>query len=584
MRLVGIDYGLPQRIEPDAEVAEQVKYLRAENKTVPLASAYATYPRLLAHLTAALFEAPPEPREVGRVSEAEHRRLASKDYVDTRITAALVSVLVVPATFLLALRFVSARWALLAAALVACSLLGTVFGRQARPHAPAAALVAWAVVTHLRVLERGTLAAWLAAGAATGLALGTLQSAVALFLPLLAAWALRPGRAWLDPRALLTLALIAAAVLASYPTLSGSLGPEDGESRWGIGEGFFSIEGGWLTLGNHNVPIARFAGGGLQSVLRTLWWYEPGLTWLLALALLLWLAARLRSAPASAPRRAVLVVAAYAVPYLSVLALFDDTFERFVLPALPFLACFAAWGASSAARRFGPRTAAALMLPALVGCASSARLAFLHSRPDTLEEAADWVRAHIAPDEPVFLSPLPSYTLKDSSIDLPLLRQEVALTGPGGSRAASYNVWTHYQRRLSEDSAPEPRYLMRWLILRMPVVAAKHPGIAGRKLAYWEEHPEVFFEETGPGYFIVEDHRQRPENTGDIALQDALARLGTRLARFEPDGTGFPFDYQDRVQEGGDWPHVTWRTLTARTTGPALEVWHVSAERLTAEE
>ena len=134
-----------------------------------------------------MFAAPPDPRDVQRASAAEHLRYASKDYVDARITAALLSALIVPATFFLARRFTEPRFALLAAALVAGSLLGTVFGRQARPHAPAAALVACAVLTHLRLLERPSLAAWIAVGAVTALAIGTLQSAVALAFPLAAA-------------------------------------------------------------------------------------------------------------------------------------------------------------------------------------------------------------------------------------------------------------------------------------------------------------------------------------------------------------------------------------------------------------
>jgi 4-amino-4-deoxy-L-arabinose transferase-like glycosyltransferase len=576
VRLVRIDYGLPHRIEPDAEIALQVEFLRSEQPTSRLASAYATYPPLVALVTAALLPAPPEPRDVERASAAEHRRLASRNYLDARRVSALVSLLAVPAAFCLALRFVSPPYALLAAGLVAGSLLGTTFGRQARPHAPAAALVACALVAHLRLLERGGWRSWIGAGALTGLALGTLQSSAALLPPLLAAHALRPGRRWLDPRGLLALALIAASAFAFYPGLFREIPGDEGTNPWNPRVGLVSLDRGWLTFGNHRIDLMRFGGGGLGVVARTLWWYEPALLVLLAAAVLAWGAAAALERQARVPRPA-LVLGAYLGPYLAALLSFDDTFERFLLPALAPLACFAAWGAASLARRAGAAAGAVAALIAIVGAAASARLAVLHARPDTLEQTAEWVRANVGPDEPVFLSPTPSYVLKDSSIDLPLLREPELLKGPGGARTASYAPWTQYQRRLPEGSAPEPLYDLRWL-----VVGAKQSGFGTgmTPLEYLRAHPEACFAASGPGVYVVEDHRARPENASDIALQDALARYATAIARFAPDDTGFPFDFQDRVQEGGDWPHVTWRTLTARAVGPVVEIWRLDAEAL----
>jgi len=134
---VGLDHGLPHRIEPDSEVATQVGYLRGEREGQRIATDLGTYPLLLALATSALFDAPPPPGAVEGATQAEHRALASKDFRDARLTGALLSLLAVPATFLLARRLVAAPWALFAAALVAVSLLGLYFAQQARPHAAA---------------------------------------------------------------------------------------------------------------------------------------------------------------------------------------------------------------------------------------------------------------------------------------------------------------------------------------------------------------------------------------------------------------------------------------------------------------
>jgi hypothetical protein len=157
------------------------------------------------------------------------------------------------------------------------------------------------------------------------------------------------------------------------------------------------------------------------------------------------------------------------------------------------------------------------------------------------------------------------------------MRTPAALAGVGGPRPRYYNVWSRYQRQLPAGSAPEPLFDLGWLVW-----SAKAAGVpAGTSLIeFLRAHPQSFFEQSGPGLFVVEDHRARPANATEILLQDALERTGERLARFEPDGTGFPFGYQDRREEGGAWPHVTWRCLTAERTGPVVEVWRVPPSAL----
>ena len=583
LRGTGLDHGLPHHIEPDAEIGTQVEYLRGERKGQRMASDIGTYPLLMARLATSLFAAPPHPRSVERASAREHLGTASKNYLDARRVSMLLSLLVVPATFLMARRFVSPPWALFAAALLACSVLWLTFAQQARPHAPAAGFAAWALVAALWLRRRGGARAWIVAGAAVGLAVACLHSGLALLPPLLAAHLLGRRRRLLEPWALIPLVSIAAAVLLLYP-IFGLGGTElTGEHALAVRR-----DGSTLYIANHNVELDRFDGGGFGRVLRTLWWYEPVLLLLLALAGAALLARRL-CAPAAgsetraddAPERAdVFVLLAYLVPYLAVIGVYGETFERFVLPALAPLACFGAWGAAELTRRGGRAVAALLVLALALPAAASGRLALLHSRPDTLEEAADWL-AQAQPAGAVFLSPIPRITFGDSSMELPLLRTRAALMGAGGPGARYYNIWSKYQRRLPEGSAAAPLFDLRWLTW-----SARRAGIpAGTPpLEFLAQNPRAFFSDSGPGLYVIEDHRARPSNATEILLQDALEAFGTRLARFSPDPpgseTGFPMGYQDRDEQGGRWPHVTWRCLRARASGPIVEVWRVDPEDL----
>ena len=287
----------------------------------------------------------------------------------------------------------------------------------------------------------------------------------------------------------------------------------------------------------------------------------------------------------SAPRRQTVVVAAYLVPYLTVLALFNDTFERFVLPALPFLACFAAWGAAAAARRFGPRAAAILMLPALVGCASSARLAFLHSRPDTLEEAADWVRAHIAHRRAGV--PLAAPELHPQGlVDRP------AAAAPGGrADRPGWLAGRVLQRLVALPEAPARGCRAR---AALPHEVA-HPADAGRdRQAPGHRRAQARL----PGRTTPRSSSRKPDRGTSSSRTTARARRtpATSPCRMRsrasahgspassPTARASPSTTRTASRRAATGRTSPGARCTARTTGPALEVWHVSAERLAAEE
>ena len=617
MRWVGLDHGLPHAVEPDSECARQVEVFRGERRRGPNASTLATYPHLLARATLLAFPAPTPLDELPPLGLEAHLRRASASFLDTRRASALISTLVVPATFLVAVRFVGPGGALFAAALAGLSLLGVSFGQQARPHAPAAALAVLAVAAAMRLARRGDLAGWALVSAAAALAVATLQSGVAV-LGAVAGAHLRgrrdrlghpdrlgtPAR-WLEPRALCLPAALTAALVLAYPfvleeVLEGGASeePSDAAER---GEDGIDVrrEGQTLWIAEHNLELDRFDGGGFARVGRTLVRYEPALLVLLVPALAaLALGRSVSRGRVRGPARSggeLAAVLGYAVPYALALGLYGETFERFVLPLVPFLAVLAAAGLERLPRR-GAVALGALALAFTV--ATSARLAWLRSQPDTFERAAGWVARELGPDAAVYLSPLPNPVHGDSSLELPLPRTGAALDGPGGAHPGRYGIWTRYQDRLPETAwaAGASRFDLRWLVWSRGR-AGVPAGVEA--LAFLREHPASFFEqlELPAGadalWFAVEDHRGRPENATELLLQDALARFGERVARSTPErpdpadeGAGasdeptLPFGYQDRDEEGGRWPNVALRALTARATGPAIDIWRVDAERL----
>lgn len=585
LRFTGLDHGLPHRMEPDAEIVTQVEVLRGEHRQLnPLrAGNYGTYPLLIAELTTLLFDPPPPLEPGARPTLGEHLARAADDFLDTRRTVALFSVLIVPATFLLARLFLPRGWSLFAAALTGFSLLDQNFSQQARSHGLLAPMVCLTMVAAVRLRRRGDLGSYLLAAGFGALALGCLHSAVALWPALLAAHLLRGGgpRNWFAPRAWLAAAILLGAIPLFYPfVFEGTQNTEVGMPR---------LAGSSLWLGNHEIDFALFDGAGFRTVARSLWFYEPVLGLLLVVALGAWLLGRFGGAASESTlaREDRWVLLAYALPYLLVIGLFRETFERFLIPLLPFFAAFAAWGVREAIGRSGSLvvrrvlvTACCLLL--VVPAGASARLGRLRSRPDTVREAARWMTANLEPGaEPIFLSPVPSAHRSDSSMELPLLRRREDLDQARGVRMGLYDIWATYQLHLDPAQVPPPLWPIRWLVSRAKDVAIP-PG--ADRIEYFEEHPRAFFATSGPGLFVIEVYEQRVENPTHIYLRRALQQYGTLLQRFSPDppehDTRFPFLYQDRFEDGGDWPNYTARCFTARTTGPVVEIYRVEAAAL----
>jgi hypothetical protein len=557
VRVHGLRFGVPVRPEPDAFVVEHVTRVRAGGAAPDRTFAGAQYPSLLADLTLLLPAPEDDPQRLARMELDLHLRNAALPYLQVRGVVAVLGLLVVPATYLVARAFLSGGWSVLAAAFAAGSLLLVNLGQTARPHAALAALTTLAVAAALRLRRDPGPASHVLAGVAAALALGCLHTGALALAPLAAALVLaradvRARRAgWtLVP---LLLPLLAApwfyrhiydpAVVVAGAGGAAHLDHEPITFRWWLAELWY-----------------HFDGNGLGRIARSLATWEPVLGALALCAAALALADLARGRlPERERRMDLLVVAAFALPYAGLLAGFGKTYERFLTPLIPFLACAAAWLASRVWERAGARRG--LVLAASLAALGAAwlpalQLARLRARPDTLDEAARWIAEHARPGETVVLAP---------PVDLALARTPAALCTAGDRQPALFSPWAVYQADLPGGGVRGLQHELIWMGERAGMGDLDGDAALADYVDFY-----------GPGLFVFELERER-KHRWYRRIRERVAQLGTLQARLSPDrdpcATDLGLGVQDR--DFPDRPAAAWRTLRARASGPVLEIWRI---------
>lgn len=269
MRSIGIGYELPHRPEPDAWIVSQSAWFDrpADEPETDATWLSDFYPHLFGHLLAALpgqSFARPLP---GEAPLAEHLARASEPFVRGRWMVALLSLLLVPATYRLARSFFDRRAALFAAALAATSFLVAFHAQQARPHAAAAPLSAIALVFALRHAQKGGAWSFARASIAAALAVGAFHMGVFVLPSLVLAWWLAPRRrVW---QLALPVAALAVAIACFYPFLL-----ERGVT-WSDATKSFDLGG--QTLSRELITFT-----GVERIFGGLWSFDPLLSGLAA--------------------------------------------------------------------------------------------------------------------------------------------------------------------------------------------------------------------------------------------------------------------------------------------------------------
>lgn len=562
LRLRGHDYLLPLLAEPDPHCPIQVQLIEEDVEEPSAVPDWGKYPHLVAWTTIALTE--PYPPVGAEAPLEEHLEAASHPVRRTRWTVALLGLLAIPATWLLARRVTGEGGALLAAALVTTSLLACHFGAQARPHGAAIAFSTLTLWAWARVAARGTWGDYVLGSACGALAVGTLQSGLALGFPVLAAhvavcrrvrvnpWVTGGGPA---PRLLVPPVFLGLSFWLLWPFLFAEGG--DGAQ--------LETKGRQVQQAGHRIMLGLFNGEGFAILLEKAAGWEPAL--LLGVALLLPALMLGRPVRRAAGGGGPLVIWAYAVPYLVVNGLYERVYERFLLPVVPLMAVGAAWAVSRLAARWPrPALVAPLVLvllapPALVAF----RLTELRARPTTQELAAEWLEEHASPDDRILVT---------RKLNLPLWRSPVALAGEGpAADERSVHVRVHWNQYQKADPRAERRG-ETWNLVWFPPVTS-----LGKMLKRMRERPDEFVRRQFGDWAVVEQFTQGRIDPGIGAVARAFRRASEPgvLARFSPDpegtGTGHPLAYQDAV--GGrrvEAEPMAWRVLRAERMGPVIEI------------
>ncbi len=555
LRHTGVHAYLPHEGEPHERVyATQVELLR-EGRPKPERNVdFDYYPLLVARIALAT---EPAPVATPRTFE-EHCAACSADIEHLRTLIALLAALGVPATYALARRFLTPGWSLLAAAFFATSPLAISFAQQARPHAAIVAPMIASVLACLLVQRRPVLSSYVLCGVALGSALAILHNGVAVLPALLVAHALRDRsrarRAWIGLGVAVAVAALIA--IATYPRGFGGVQ----STSWGE----------QAELSGHHVFMQQFSGGGFPILALALKDYEPWMTAVGAVGAFLWIVCRWRARDLLRVRgnEALWVIAAWCVPYAIAIGMYDISYERFLIPLLPLFACSAAYLVASVSGLVGASTRTPVLASSLAAALALApqayvavRLARAMGATDTITQSAHWIRANIPPGS--------ARLAVFNTIDLPLLRTEVALRDAVGDLVDVTRPWLVYQQKLDPSVLASERYDM---------VTVPRGGRVGIEL--FRKDLPACVASWNADYVILEVYTSG-RRANIAAMRALLQRTATRVARFSPyaDDDGLesadqqPFGYShNRFGPDGWW---TGHLLHADGFGPVVEVYRM---------
>ncbi|MFT5284620.1 MAG: hypothetical protein ACI8TQ_000777 [Planctomycetota bacterium] len=511
VRLTGLGHGLPHAPEPDAFLLDQVRLHHSgsiENRID--SDNYGKYP----HLLSRLFALAPEPERAPQTLDEELEQ-AAQPFLFGRLIVALLSVCLIPLTFFLARHFLSPWWAFTAAAFITTSLLHHSFSQQARPHGPLATFTVLGVLSLFALLRRPTLKRYLWAGIACGLAVACLHNGAAILIPALLAHLLATRNQNLKShlRALLPLAPIFLLLLLCYPFLFPDLRahlPFVAVDQTGLLPTFPH------AASNHWSDWVHGQGFGLM--IEYLWSFDPALLVLFVGGIFVSIRS-IRPTLDDGQRRLDLFVAAgYVLPYVLVLGAFDRTYERFLLPLLPFVACFAAQALSALTgtlptnkrHQFGPAfVMIALAFPALV----VTRSALQRTQPDPASELAAWIQTELDPQvDRLIATPIASYPLP------------FELKGDSARRELGNHAklpWPRFQSRVTRSD----RNVFE--ITPMALLPAEQPNAISMRDSRADLRRRI--QTSGCNWVVL---RVRPGRAMYEVFVAVLSKLGTRVARF----------------------------------------------------
>jgi len=564
LHLSGSESMLPHAPEPDAYIVYQSD-LSASGE-----AERGRYPFLLVKWASWLGMGD-LPAEVLDLSVADHLRLASAPFSRARIALAILALLLVPGTWLLARRFVGDHWALVATALAGSSLFLMCYTNQARPHGPVTALCLLAVLACMRMATLGTWASHLACGLTCGLAIASFPTGAFVLGPFAVASGLviRAGGWKRIGRIFSALVIIAALTSWSYapPSPTANAHVTDVSSDAGIAG---SKRPGPIATGvrvpiagrsiyrvlGHPLQLDRFDGTGFRVLLQALRAHDPML--LLASVLGAGVALLALFRPRASARHAQPAVAlAFFLPLVVAFGMYGPSQERYFLPALPYLAVLGAIGVRGLVRAARvPLILKGAVLLAVLGLplANATRLAILRNRPDTATLAASWIEQNVQRQrDRIFMG----------GPHLPILVTPMSISR---TRGQWYRGWTRYLREIGTanrgfwKALTEKGYDVWYLPLAVKRAALRAPRP--------RETVAEEIDRLNPTWCVVTRGTKHSKMTGRAVL-DSGGVLVQRVRPF-PNSSG-PREGLSHSLGSNAWTDI-WR---AATLGPVIDIYRL---------
>jgi hypothetical protein len=296
--------------------------------------------------------------------------------------------------------------------------------------------------------------------------------------------------------------------------------------------------------------------------------YDPWLGALALLGLVMLVARALHGGRARIGERGrdAAILGAHGLAHVVAFGVFDRTFQRFLMPVVPYLCMLAAYAVASAVQAAALRTSSTrararittlIVAIALVPQAFVAfKLAWLRAAPDTLTLAAEWLRDNADSErDRIALAP---------TVELPLLRRSEDVPAYLGFDVLTFSLWPDYQVRLR----PEQREG-----LTTPTFTA--PMMSQKKRDEMLRDPDAFVRELGARFLVVDvNHDARRPIIG--VLRQAAMRQGRLVAHFGPRDPTHAGDLAILYNfDGPGAPDAAfaWRAARWSRQGPDIEIY-----------
>ncbi|MCY3001716.1 MAG: hypothetical protein NTV21_07920 [Planctomycetota bacterium] len=552
LRWRGVGWGLPHQTYRDGMViSTQVDYLQHPEKDPGRDEFWGYYPHLMSRL---ILLAPDdwvgEPKEPLELEG--HLARASEPWLMARKISVLLSLLAIPGAFFVARRFVGDGWALFAAALVTFSMFHLSFAQQEKPHGPVSGTPVLAVLAAMALARRPSVGTWTVATLAAAFSVATAINGAFALLSAAAAVVIvlveRRGQ---------VAKLVAGGLLATAVVLYGTV-------RYFYPFLFFQGEAEKLgdnavNVGNHPLDLDKLTFAGAKNMFLTLYLYEPMLLVLMIVGVVVFVVRRRRREQVEPERRRdFLVILPFLAVYGSFLLVYEDAFDRFLMPIVPFLAALAAYGASALTARIRSQGAVVALATLLLvePAAATTRLMLVRATPDTPTQIAHWIETHVEPGQRVLVLPY---------VDLPLFYSDAAVAE--SPDASSVLTWMSYQAKLDTKWKLGPRYTV------LPPRAVK------RELKELGEDPLGAVRARGADYVVIQSFGERYRYKELLRLRDELRTKGERVFVASP-REGDEESGRVWIREKMTLNQVpTWiRVFTDHSTGTVLEIYRVPKE------